>query len=65
MRTPVVKASCVANTTYYEVDSLRSSFVSRTLSGDHEDRVTDTGGMVLVSFVQSVDNGGWRCRQSS
>lgn len=31
-------------TTYYEVNTLRSQHTSRTLSGDHENRVTDTGG---------------------
>lgn len=36
--------------TYYEVDSLRASSVSRTLTGDHENRVTDTGGIVMVAL---------------
>lgn len=30
--------------TYYEVNTLNSPQTSRTLSGDHENRVTDTGG---------------------
>ena len=34
-------------TTYYEVNTLNSPHTSRTLSGDHENRVTDTGVLVV------------------
>ena len=41
-------------TTYYEVNTLRSS---RTLSGDHENRVTDTGGVLVVKLEKREANG--------
>lgn len=34
--------------TYYEPDHCCTRHTSRTLSGDHEDRVTDTGGVLVV-----------------
>ena len=39
-------------TTYYEVNTLRSPQTSRTLSGDHENRVTDTGGVLVVKLEE-------------
>ena len=44
-------------TTYYEVNTLRSTQTSRTLSGDHENRVTDTGGVLVVKLDERQDYG--------
>ena len=43
-------------TTYYEVNTLRSPQTSRTLSGDHENRVTDTGGVLVVKLEERDDD---------
>lgn len=43
-------------TTYYEVNTLRSKQTSRTLSGDHENRVTDTGGVLVVKLEEREDD---------
>lgn len=42
-------------TTYYEVNTLRSPQTSRTLSGDHDNRVTDTGGVLVVKLEERDD----------
>ena len=39
---------------YCEVDSGRISDVSRTITGDHESRVTDTGGIVIFMKSESA-----------
>lgn len=44
-------------TTYYEVNTLNSPQTSRTLSGDHENRVTDTGGVLVVKLDEREANG--------
>ena len=44
-------------TTYYEVNTLRSQHTSRTLSECHENRVTDTGGVLVVKLEKREANG--------
>lgn len=39
---------------YYEADSGRCGAVSRTISGDHESRVTDTGGIIVRCIVDMM-----------
>lgn len=41
---------------YFEVDSGKRGEVSRTLTGDHESRVTDTGGVVVVKDFGSIES---------
>ena len=44
-------------TTHYEVNTLNSPQTSRTLNGDHENRVTDTGGVLVVKLEKREANG--------
>ena len=43
-------------TTYYEVNTLRSPQTSRTLSGDHDNRITDTGVVLVVKLEKREAN---------
>lgn len=50
-------------TTYYEVNTLNSPQTSRTLSEYHENRVTDTGG-VLVVKLEKLEANGMDCHRT-